>query len=61
MLSVKNADFEYDDLVVRAEEVKTNLDIIYSTSPLQEKPNLDAINSLLVSIREKFYQYGNRK
>ncbi|QTE22482.1 nucleotidyltransferase domain-containing protein [Polaribacter cellanae] len=55
LLSIKNAAFEYDDLVLKATEIKDKLDLIYDKSNLREKPNLELINKLLVSIREKFY------
>lgn len=55
LLSIKNAEFEYDDLVEKAEEIKNELDVIYSESNLQEKPDLNVVNELLIFIREKFY------
>jgi len=56
LLSIKNADFEYDTLVSKAEAMKVELDIIYEDSNLKEYPNIETINSLLTNIREQFYR-----
>ncbi|WP_299272138.1 nucleotidyltransferase domain-containing protein [uncultured Psychroserpens sp.] len=55
LLSVKNAEFEYDDLVNKAEHMKSELDDIYKSSNLMERPNMAHINTLLASIRTEFY------
>ncbi|APZ48057.1 nucleotidyltransferase [Polaribacter reichenbachii] len=55
LLSIKNAEFEYEDLVEKAERIKNDLDIIYEDSKLQEVPNLVDVNKLLISIRSEFY------
>ncbi len=57
LLSIKNAEFEYEDLVERAEVIKNELDSIYAASNLQEKPDLDSVNELLVSLRAQFYMH----
>ena len=56
LLSIKNAEFEYDDLVSKAEAMKEELDDIFEKSTLIEKPNLTKINTLLFNIRETFYK-----
>lgn len=55
LLSIKNAEFEYDDLVAKAEQMREELNIIYEYSNLQEKPSLKKVNELLISVRSKFY------
>ena len=55
LLSIKNAEFEYEILVEKAEFIKANLDDIYKKSNLQEAPDLGLVNELLVSVRSKFY------
>ncbi len=55
LLAIKNAEFEYDDLVIKAEEMREELEAVYETSNFKEKPDLDNINELLVSIRSKYY------
>ena len=55
LLSIKNAEFEYDHLVNKAEEMKAELDMIYVNSDLIETPNLNVVNELLYKIRNDFY------
>uniref|UniRef100_UPI00404B1516 nucleotidyltransferase domain-containing protein n=1 Tax=Gelidibacter sp. TaxID=2018083 RepID=UPI00404B1516 len=55
LLSIKNADFEYDDLVDKAEKMKDDLDTIYFESDLIDRPNLEKINNLLFNLRNEFY------
>ncbi len=60
LLSIKNAEFEYDDLVSKAEGMREELNFIYSNSNLQEKPDLKTLNDLLCKIRTDFYSRNNR-
>lgn len=55
LLSIKDGEFEYDELVSKAEKLKDELSGIYEKSDLQEKPILAKVNGLLTSIRDKFY------
>lgn len=55
LLAIKNAEFEYDDLVAKAEIMREKLDVIFENSALQKKPDLEKINDLLVKIRTRFY------
>ncbi len=55
LLSIKNADFEYEDLVERATLIKEDLDEVYENSILKDKPDLKEVNKLLVLLRSKFY------
>ncbi|MEP2278593.1 nucleotidyltransferase domain-containing protein [Maribacter sp.] len=55
LLSIKNAEFEYEELVKRAEKLRLELDDIYEKSSLMERPDLYTVNKLLVEIREQFY------
>lgn len=59
LLAIKNADFEYEELVEKAEVLKSELEEIYQNSDLQEKPNKDLVNSLLLRIRSRFYNELN--
>lgn len=59
LLAIKNATFEYDTLVNRAEELKSDLEKVFKKSDLQDAPNKKAVNELLVTLRNKFYnQYA---
>lgn len=55
LLGIKKGDFEYDDLVRRAEEKLLTVDQVYEKSFLPPTPDLKKINALLVSIRNDFY------
>ncbi len=55
LLGVKNAEFEYEELVEKAEKLRTELEVIYEKSSLMERPDLDNVNNLLVNIRKEFY------
>ena len=55
LLDIKKGKFEYDELVSKAEDLKTELVMLYQKSNLPDLPNLDSINSLLVKIRKEFY------
>jgi len=56
LLAIKNAEFEYEELVEKAEKLRLELDDIYEKSSLMERPNLDVVNELLVEIRKQFYK-----
>ncbi len=56
LLGIKNGEFEYDDLVSKAEVLKTALDTLYTTSSLLEKPDVDQVNELLITVRDEFYK-----
>ncbi|MEP0263068.1 nucleotidyltransferase domain-containing protein [Dokdonia sp.] len=56
LLGIKQGDFEYDDLVSKAEVLKEELDTLYNTSNLMERPDVDVVNELLVSVRNEFYE-----
>jgi hypothetical protein len=55
LLAIKNAEFEYDDLVSKAEEMKEELNRIYENSSLIERPDIILINQLVFDIRNTFY------
>lgn len=55
LLAIKNAQFEYDHLVSKAELLKDELDNLYKVSSLMERPDHKEINKLLVQIRSNFY------
>ncbi len=56
LLDIKNAEFEYEELVERAEKLRLELEGIYEKSSLMARPDLDIVNALLVEIRMQFYQ-----
>ena len=56
LLSIKAGEFEYDDLVTKAEKLKEELPKFYQASNLPIEPNVENINDLLVKMREAFYR-----
>ena len=55
LLSIKNAEFEYDELVEKAETMRDELNVIYKNAKLMDKPDLNKINRMLYNLREMFY------
>lgn len=58
LLGVRRGDFEYDDLVVQAEEKIKQIDDLFEKSRLPQKPDRAKINQVLVDIRTAFYNEG---
>lgn len=56
LLSIKNGDFEYEELLERAEQLQQKMEIAFEHSALPHQPNLEKINQILVDLRERFYQ-----
>ncbi len=59
LLDIKNGKYEYEELVQRAERIRKELPPLYQSSGLQETPNLDKINLLLIQMREHLYTFNN--
>lgn len=55
LLSIKKGEYEYEELVTKAEVLKNELPGLYDRSNLPDAPDLNAINTLLVEMREQFY------
>lgn len=56
LLAIKNGEFEYEDLVQKAEHLKEELITLFKESNLPESPDKDLINALLIQIRKEFYE-----
>jgi hypothetical protein len=56
LLSVKAGKFEYDELLLKAETLKDELPDLYQHSNLMDKPDIDAIDLLLVKMRKDYYK-----
>jgi len=56
LLSVKEGKFEYDELVEKAELMKTELTALYQNSNLPDEPDLEKIDKLLIKMREVYYE-----
>jgi hypothetical protein len=55
LLDIKYGKFEYDELVQKAEELKNGLAELYKQADLPDEPDVNQINMLLISMREKVY------
>ena len=56
LLDIKKGKFGYDELVQRAEALKSELPILYEKSNLPDAPDLNMINGLLFQMREEYYK-----
>jgi hypothetical protein len=55
LLSIKNGEFEYEDLLEKAEQLKNRLPELYRNSSLQMEPDAGVVNDLLITLRKKYY------
>jgi predicted nucleotidyltransferase len=55
LLEIKQGKYEYDELVLKAEALKRELNGLYRDSNLPDAPDIDTINQQLVEMREKYY------
>jgi len=56
LLAIKNAEFEYEELVEKAEVLRQDLDQIYESSGLMEKPDAALVGKLLLKLRNEYYK-----
>ncbi len=56
LLSIRNHEIEYDDLIKLVEEEREKMNKAILTSTLPTKVNIEAINKLLISIRKEYYE-----
>jgi len=55
LLSIKAGKFEYDELVAKAEVMKDELPLLYQQSALQDTPDEELVNKLLIKMRQQIY------
>ncbi len=55
LLKIRKGDFDYADLMEKAEAKVVAIDAMYDTSKLPKQPNNAAIEAALVAIRTQFY------
>ncbi len=55
LLDIKSGLYDYDELLAIADKKASELEQVFDTSDLPDKPNIDAINYLAYEIRNKFY------
>ena len=55
LLKIRNGEWEYDELIEMANNKMKSVEKAYESSTLQEEPNLEMIENLLVQIRNELY------
>jgi len=55
LLAIKQGNFEYDELLAKAELLKNALPSLYENAVLQDEPDLQRIDALLVEMRKTYY------
>ncbi|MBP6430375.1 MAG: nucleotidyltransferase domain-containing protein [Ferruginibacter sp.] len=55
LLAIKEGKFEYDELVQKAEALKGELPLLYQQCFLQDEPNIESVNELLIKMRVLYY------
>lgn len=55
LLDIKSGEYEYDELLLMAEEKQKRMNDAFDSSTLPELPNKEYINKLAFELREKFY------
>ena len=56
LLSIKEGKYEYDELLSKAEALKSELPFLYEKSELPAAPDIGGINSLLIKMRKEYYE-----
>ncbi len=58
LLKIKSGEYSYDELMERAKKKLESIESFFERSNLQERPDMEAVNRLLVSMRKRFYESG---
>lgn len=61
LLAIRSGQFEYDELLARADEKVAQIDEYFDRSDLPEEPDREKINDLLVEIRQTLYRKKQTK
>jgi len=56
LLAIKSAEFEYEELVDKAELLRQDLDTIYERSSIMERPDIKQVDKLLLKLRVIYYE-----
>jgi len=56
LLSIKEGNYEYDELLAKAETLKNELPLLYEQSSLPGMPDVESINALLIKTRQEYYK-----
>jgi len=61
LMSIRNGEREYDDLLAEADAIVAELPEIFEKSGLPDKLDHNFVNNILVNIRKSFYDYKKSK
>ena len=56
LLDIKQGKYEYEDLLAKAELLKSELTALYARADLQDEPDIKKVNELLIEMREDYYE-----
>lgn len=56
LLNVKNHKYEYDEIIEKLEQKKSEMDTAISKSTLPDEVDIDFVNDLLLKIRKMQYE-----
>jgi hypothetical protein len=59
LLAIKRGEFNYDELLVMADELSNKIETSFAKSQLPESVDLQKVESLLVDIRNQLYHKKN--
>lgn len=55
LMRIRRGEFEYDDLITKAEVIIERIEQLFAESDLPEEPDREALEAVLVEIRERWY------
>ncbi len=58
LLSIRNGEWAYEELIERANRKMAEVELAYEKSALREEPDFGAVEQLLVGLRGRFYGGG---
>lgn len=56
LLEIRDGKFEYGELIAKAEEKIERIRDLYARSRLRDKPDVEALEDILIEIRERWYE-----
>ena len=56
LLAIRKGEYEYDDLLIEAEELIQKMDVVFKKSNLPENTDIDIVNTLLINMRKEWYK-----
>lgn len=55
-LDIRNGEYSYDELISMSDELEAEMDELYESTSLQNSPDVNAINDLLIEVYEDWYK-----